>query len=74
MTYCVAIMPDSGLLFASDSTIRSNISVGLPIEMLWYPRDALRVGMHKRSACGPRRIAVRRSRAIRCGSHPKAIA
>lgn len=36
------------VLISFDSTIRSNISVGLPIEMLWYPRDALRVGMHKR--------------------------
>jgi putative proteasome-type protease len=36
------------VLISFDSTIRSNISVGLPIEMLWYPRDALRVGIHKR--------------------------
>jgi putative proteasome-type protease len=36
------------LLVSFDSTIRSNISVGLPIEMLWYPKDALRVGVHKR--------------------------
>jgi putative proteasome-type protease len=36
------------VLISFDSTIRSNISVGLPIELLWYPRDSLRVGMHKR--------------------------
>lgn len=36
------------LLVSFDSTIRSNISVGLPVEMLWYPKDALRVGVHKR--------------------------
>jgi putative proteasome-type protease len=36
------------VLISFDSTIRSNISVGLPIEMLWYPRDSLRVGIHKR--------------------------
>ncbi len=36
------------VLISFDSTIRSNISVGLPIEMLWYPRDSLRVGTHKR--------------------------
>jgi putative proteasome-type protease len=36
------------VLVSFDSTIKSNISVGLPIEMLWYPRDSLRIGMHKR--------------------------
>ena len=36
------------VLVSFDSTIRSNISVGLPIDMLWYPRDALRVGLQKR--------------------------
>lgn len=36
------------VLISFDSTIRSNISVGLPIDMLWYPRDALRTGIHKR--------------------------
>ncbi|MEO8038619.1 MAG: peptidase [Betaproteobacteria bacterium] len=36
------------VLISFDSTIRSNISVGLPIEMLWYPRDSLRVGIHRR--------------------------
>jgi putative proteasome-type protease len=36
------------VLISFDSTIRSNISVGLPIDMLWYPRDSLRVGIHRR--------------------------
>jgi len=36
------------VLVSFDSTIRSNISVGLPIDLLWYPRDSLRVGFQKR--------------------------
>jgi putative proteasome-type protease len=36
------------VLVSFDSTIRSNISVGLPIDMLWYPCDALKVGMQRR--------------------------
>lgn len=36
------------VLVSFDSTIRSNISVGLPIDMSWYPRDALRMGLYKR--------------------------
>jgi putative proteasome-type protease len=36
------------VLVSFDSTIRSNISVGLPIDMLWYPRDSLKVGMQRR--------------------------
>lgn len=36
------------VLISFDSTIRSNISVGLPIDLLWYPRDALRAGAQKR--------------------------
>jgi putative proteasome-type protease len=35
-------------LISFDSTIRSNISVGMPIDLLWYPRDALRVGVQRR--------------------------
>ena len=35
-------------LISFDSTIRSNISVGLPIDLAWYPRDSLRMGMQKR--------------------------
>ncbi len=36
------------VLISFDSTIKSNISVGLPIDMLWYPRDSLRVGIQQR--------------------------
>lgn len=36
------------VLISFDSTIKSNISVGLPIDMLWYPKDALRVGVQQR--------------------------
>ncbi len=35
-------------LISFDSTIRSNISVGLPIDLAWYPRDSLHMGMQKR--------------------------
>ena len=35
-------------LISFDSTIRSNISVGLPIDLAWYPRDSLCMGMQKR--------------------------
>jgi putative proteasome-type protease len=35
-------------LISFDSTVRSNISVGLPIDLMWYPRDSLRVGVQKR--------------------------
>jgi putative proteasome-type protease len=31
------------VLISFDSTLRSNISVGLPIDLLWYSSDALRV-------------------------------
>lgn len=36
------------VLISFDSTIKSNISVGLPIDLLWYPKDALRVGVQQR--------------------------
>jgi len=36
------------VLVSFDSTIRSNISVGLPIDVMWYSRDSLRTGVHKR--------------------------
>lgn len=35
-------------LISFDSTIRSNISVGMPIDLLWYPRDSFRAGVQKR--------------------------
>jgi putative proteasome-type protease len=36
------------VLISFDSTMKSNISVGLPIDMLWYPKDSLRVGLQQR--------------------------
>jgi putative proteasome-type protease len=36
------------VLISFDSTMKSNISVGLPIDMLWYPRDTYRVGLQQR--------------------------
>lgn len=36
------------VLISFDSTIRSNISVGLPLDLLWYPRDSFRVGLQQR--------------------------
>jgi len=37
------------LLFVSfDSTLKSNLSVGLPLDLLFYERDALKVGLRKR--------------------------
>ena len=49
------IKPSSTLMEAAkctlvsfDSTMRSNVSVGLPIDLAWYERDALRVGLRRR--------------------------
>ena len=36
------------VLISFDSTIKSNISVGMPIDLLWYPKDSLRVGVQQR--------------------------
>ncbi len=36
------------LLISFDATMRSNISVGLPIDLLCYERDSLKVGMRRR--------------------------
>jgi len=36
------------VLVSFDSTMRSNISVGLPIDLVWYERDALRFGLRRR--------------------------
>ena len=36
------------VLVSFDSAMRSNISVGLPIDLLWYERDSLKVGMQRR--------------------------
>jgi putative proteasome-type protease len=36
------------VLVSFDSTMRSNISIGLPIDLLCYERDTLKAGMHRR--------------------------
>ncbi|HEX9180832.1 MAG TPA: peptidase, partial [Burkholderiales bacterium] len=36
------------VLISFDSTMRSNISVGLPIDLMVYEKDTLRVGIHRR--------------------------
>jgi putative proteasome-type protease len=36
------------LMVSFDSTVRSNLSVGLPLDMLFYERDTFRVGYRKR--------------------------
>ena len=36
------------LIVSFDSTLKSNLSVGLPLDMLFYERDSLRIGFRKR--------------------------
>jgi putative proteasome-type protease len=36
------------LMVSFDSTVRSNLSVALPLDMLFYERDSLRIGYRKR--------------------------
>jgi len=36
------------MLVSFDSTVKSNLSVGLPLDMLWYERDALKIRLRKR--------------------------
>ena len=50
------------VLISFDSTMKSNISVGLPIDLLWYPRDSLRVGMQHRIREGDPYFTMLRSR------------
>jgi putative proteasome-type protease len=50
------------VLISFDSTMKSNISVGLPIDLLWYPRDSLRVGMQHRIRDGDPYFTMLRSR------------
>ncbi len=40
------------VLVSFDSTMKSNISVGLPIDLVWVPRDSLKVGLQHRIAEG----------------------
>ncbi|MBK6981165.1 MAG: proteasome-type protease [Betaproteobacteria bacterium] len=50
------------VLISFDSTMKSNISVGLPIDMLWLPRDSLRVGLQQRIREGDPYFTMLRSR------------
>ena len=50
------------VLISFDSTIKSNISVGLPIDMLWYPNNLLRVGMQQRIRDGDPYFSMLRQR------------
>jgi putative proteasome-type protease len=50
------------VLISFDSTMKSNISVGLPIDLLWYPRDSLRVGLQHRIREGDPYFTMLRSR------------
>ena len=50
------------VLVSFDSTMKSNISVGLPIDLLWYPRDSLRVGLQHRIREGDPYFTMLRSR------------
>jgi putative proteasome-type protease len=50
------------VLSSFDSTMKSNISVGLPIDLLWYPRDSLRVGLRHRIREGDPYFTMLRAR------------
>ena len=50
------------VLISFDSTIKSNISVGMPIDMLWYPNDSLRVGVQQRIREGDPYFSMLRQR------------
>ena len=50
------------VLISFDSTIKSNISVGMPIDMLWYPNDSLRVGVQQRIRDGDPYFSMLRQR------------
>jgi putative proteasome-type protease len=50
------------VLISFDSTMKSNISVGLPIDLLWLPKDALRVGLHQKIREGDPYFTMLRSR------------
>jgi putative proteasome-type protease len=50
------------VLISFDSTMKSNISVGLPIDLLWYPHDSLRVGLQHRIREGDPYFTMLRSR------------
>src|SRR4029077_17097886 len=49
ITYSTGLMEAAKcILISFDSTMRSNISVGPPIDLLCYERNSLKVGMHRR--------------------------
>jgi putative proteasome-type protease len=50
------------VLISFDSTMKSNISVGLPIDLLWYPGDSLRVGIRHRIRDGDPYFTMLRAR------------
>jgi putative proteasome-type protease len=50
------------VLISFDSTIKSNISVGLPIDLMWYPKDSLRVGLQQRIREGDPYFSMLRQR------------
>jgi putative proteasome-type protease len=50
------------VLISFDSTMKSNISVGLPIDLLWLPKDSLRVGLQQRIREGDLYFTMLRSR------------
>ena len=50
------------VLISFDSTMKSNISVGLPIDLLGLPRDSLRVGLQQRIREGDPYFTMLRSR------------
>jgi putative proteasome-type protease len=50
------------VLISFDSTMKSNISVGPPIDMLWLPRDSLRVGLQQKIREGDPYFTMLRSR------------
>jgi putative proteasome-type protease len=50
------------VLISFDSTIKSNISVGLPIDLLWYPSNSLRIGVQQRIRDGDPYFSMLRQR------------
>ena len=50
------------VLISFDSTIKSNISVGLPIDLLWYPANSLRIGVQQRIREGDPYFSMLRQR------------
>ncbi len=50
------------VLISFDSTMKSNISVGLPIDLLWLPKDNLRVGLQQKIREGDPYFTMLRSR------------